>query len=206
MKIWDISPPVNSHTAVWPGDVAFSRVGSLNVEKGDSVTLSSINSTLHIGAHADAPSHFAQGGSGIDGVDLEPYWGPCLVWSVAGVLEIMAEHCPKTLPQGVTRVLFQSLSMPAWDRFPEKFSYFHPGAIDALAALGVVLIGIDTPSVDAFAAKDLQVHHAFLKHQIRNLEGLWLPKVKPGIYELCALPLRLTDADASPVRAVLREM
>jgi arylformamidase len=96
--------------------------------------------------------------------------------------------------------------MPAWDRFPENFSYFHPGAIDHLAALGVVLIGIDTPSVDALASKDLMAHHAFLRHQIRNLEGLWMPEVKPGIYELCALPLRLTDADASPVRAVLREI
>jgi arylformamidase len=38
------------------------------------------------------------------------------------------------------------------------------------------------------------------------LEGLVLDRVPPGVYELIALPLRLVGFDASPVRAVLREV
>ena len=38
------------------------------------------------------------------------------------------------------------------------------------------------------------------------LENLVLDAVPEGDYELIALPLKLTTADASPVRAVLRSL
>ena len=41
---------------------------------------------------------------------------------------------------------------------------------------------------------------------MRVLENLLLDEVPEGDYELIALPLRLTQADASPVRAVLRSL
>jgi arylformamidase len=41
---------------------------------------------------------------------------------------------------------------------------------------------------------------------MRVLENLVLDDVDGGDYELIALPLRLTNADASPVRAVLRSL
>ena len=41
---------------------------------------------------------------------------------------------------------------------------------------------------------------------MRVLEGLVLDGVPPGRYELIALPLPIVGADASPVRAVLREL
>ena len=41
---------------------------------------------------------------------------------------------------------------------------------------------------------------------MRILEGLVLDEVPPGEYELIALPLKIARADASPVRAILREI
>ena len=41
---------------------------------------------------------------------------------------------------------------------------------------------------------------------LRVLENLVLDAVPEGDYELIALPLKLTQADASPVRAVLRAL
>jgi arylformamidase len=41
---------------------------------------------------------------------------------------------------------------------------------------------------------------------MRVLEGLVLDHVPPGDYELIALPLPLAGLDASPVRAILREL
>jgi arylformamidase len=41
---------------------------------------------------------------------------------------------------------------------------------------------------------------------LRVLENLLLDAVDEGDYELIALPLKLTTADASPVRAVLRRL
>ena len=48
------------------------------------------------------------------------------------------------------------------------------------------------------------MHHRLIHHDMRNLEGLVLAAVPPGVYELIALPLPLVGFDASPVRAVIR--
>ena len=81
---------------------------------------------------------------------------------------------------------------------------FAPELIDWIAERGVVLVGIDTPSVDPFSSKTLPSHHATRRGRgLAILEGLLLAHVTPGLYELVALPLRLEGADASPVRAAL---
>ena len=67
-------------------------------------------------------------------------------------------------------------------------------------------MGLDTPSVDPFSSRDLPSHQAFLRHDMAILEGLVLDDVPEGLYELVALPLRLAGFDASPVRAILREL
>ena len=70
----------------------------------------------------------------------------------------------------------------------------------------MLLVGIDSQSVDPADSKTLDSHQQLLKHNVRVLENLVLDDVPAGDYELIALPLKLTTADASPVRAVLREL
>jgi arylformamidase len=70
----------------------------------------------------------------------------------------------------------------------------------------VLLLGLDTPSVDALDSEELPVHRALVARRIAILEGLALEGVPEGEYELIALPLPLRDLDGSPVRAVLREV
>ncbi|NBV51022.1 hypothetical protein EBR78_07375 [bacterium] len=67
----------------------------------------------------------------------------------------------------------------------------------------VVLVGIDTPSIDLFDSKDLSTHHATVRLGISILEGVVLKDVPEGVYHLMALPLKIKGGDASPVRAVL---
>ncbi len=69
-----------------------------------------------------------------------------------------------------------------------------------------MLIGIDTPSVDPATSQYLPGHHQLLQHGLRVLENLVLDDVPEGDHELIALPLKLVRADASPVRAILREL
>ena len=52
-----------------------------------------------------------------------------------------------------------------------------PGLIDALAVAGVRLVGVDTPSVDPYASRDLPVHRRCLAHDMGILEGLVLADV-----------------------------
>ncbi|MBP9919759.1 MAG: cyclase family protein [Dermatophilaceae bacterium] len=86
------------------------------------------------------------------------------------------------------------------------FAAFDADALRWLATQGVVLVGIDTPSVDPAESKDLPAHQALRDTGIVNLENLVLDHVPAGDYELIALPLRLVGACASPVRAVLRAL
>jgi arylformamidase len=78
--------------------------------------------------------------------------------------------------------------------------------VDALGGRGVVLIGTDAASLDPQDSKTMDAHQAVLRHDMRILEGLVLDDVPPGAYELIALPLAFAQADASPVRAILREL
>lgn len=49
----------------------------------------------------------------------------------------------------------------------------------------------------------ITVHKILLGNDIYILESLDLTGVKKGTYELACLPLKITDSEAAPVRAVL---
>jgi arylformamidase len=90
--------------------------------------------------------------------------------------------------------------------FDDALPAFAPDTVERLADAGVLLIGIDSASIDPASSKDLPSHQVIRRRQLRVLENLLLDDVPEGDYELIALPLKLTTADASPVRAILREL
>lgn len=75
----DISPRLSQRTAVFPGDVPLLRTVAFDMGTGDAFTLSSLTTTVHLGAHADAPSHYEREGATIDRQPLDLYWGRCEV-------------------------------------------------------------------------------------------------------------------------------
>jgi len=204
MDYFDISPPVAAFTPVFPGDQPFERSITMDMEKGDNIGLSWIKTTLHIGAHTDAPSHYHKNGAPIEQRDLSYYMGDCQVIDVrhVGARRIV----PKDFEQiSITakRVLFKTLSFRHDQPFQMEFTSLSPELIDSLSAQGVRLVGLDTPSVDPADSKDLPSHAALYRNNCAVLEGIDLDRVPAGLYKLVALPLRLVGADASPVRAVL---
>ena len=204
-RLIDISPMIDSSIDVWPGDVSFDLARSLDMNAGDHMTLSSIRSTLHVGAHTDAPSHYSLEGQDIASRLLELYIGPCQVFAaeVARGERIMPHHV-HDLPIETPRILFRTNTFPDHRNWNTDFASLSPELVDLLAGMGVRLVGIDTPSVDPFDSKLLEAHQALARHDMANLEGLDLNGVDPGQYELIALPLRIRGGDASPVRAILR--
>ncbi|MBI4617512.1 MAG: cyclase family protein [Planctomycetes bacterium] len=204
--IFDISPPITPSLAVWPGDTPPSREVLLDIAGGATVTLSTLRATAHLGAHADAPSHCCAGAPSIDERNLDLYMGPCQVIRVAARPRTRIGPGDLDAPVRAPRVLFATGTYPDPTRFREDFAALEPALISDLAGKGVRLVGIDTPSVDLYDSRDLPSHQAFLSHDMAILEGLVLAGVPEGLYELVALPLRLAGFDASPVRAILREL
>ena len=205
-KIRDISPPIAPDSPLFPGDTAYSQRWTAEIGPGCPVNLSAITMSPHIGAHADAPLHYGPGAATIGEVDLDPYLGVCRVIHAidCGAL-VRPEHLAHAIDGLPRRVLVRTCAKAPTAWSPE-FAAFAPETIAWLAGLGVKLVGIDSQSVDPADSKTLESHHLLLRHDLRVLENLVLDEVPAGDYELIALPLKLTTADASPVRAILRDL
>jgi arylformamidase len=205
-RLWDISPPLCDSTPVWPGDTAYLQRWVMAIGPGCPVNVSAISLSPHLGAHADAPLHYAPNAAAIGAVDLEPFLGRCRVVHAIDkgpfITRAHLEHAAGDLPARVlvrTRLTAATVWSPA-------FTAFAPDTIAWLASLGVTLVGLDSPSVDPADSKTLDSHMQLRAHDVRVLENLVLDEVEAGDYELIALPLKLTEACASPVRAVLRSL
>ncbi len=195
---------ISERIAVFPGDQVFTRKWSMSTLAEGHLTLSSIHTTLHLGAHADALNHTEVSHEGIDQRSLFPYFGPCQVLEVDLIpgTRIYPDHLGNKVLEA-PRILFKTHSYPNPEQWNENFNSLSPELIDFLAHQKICLVGIDTPSVDPWDSKALESHHALNRHRIANLEGLVLTDVKEGLYTVSAFPLRIEGADASPVRAVL---
>ena len=204
--LYDISPTVRVEIPVWPGDTPYQAPLSWSMAEGASVNVSAITTTPHLGSHADAPFHTEPRGEGIGEMPLERYLGPCQVVRVPAAPLIEPRHLEGIDLASPRRLLLRSDSVRDRRAFPERFSALSPELAALLGERGVLLVGVDTPSVDPFDSKELLAHHALARGGVAILEGLVLDGVPEGIFELIALPLKLMGLDASPVRAVLRTL
>jgi arylformamidase len=201
--MYDITPLVTEQLPLWPGSVPLTRRIEVDMRKGSRVTSSTMTATVHLGAHADAPSHYSLNGEAIHERSLDFYLGKCQVIRVkcSPNSRIHYSHIPGI---NAPRVLFATDSFDYNRKFKTDFAALDPQLIQQLAEFGVMTIGIDTPSVDLYESQNLESHQMALHYNMAILEGLDLTGVPEGLYELVALPLKLKGFDASPVRAILR--
>ncbi|QIG54422.1 arylformamidase [Altererythrobacter sp. BO-6] len=204
-RIWDISQPLRPRMPVWPGDTPFQQVRTWQMEAGSPVNVSELTLSTHTGAHADAPLHYDAAAPDIASVDLHAYLGECVVVDARGCGALIE---PAHLPDldGASRVLFRTYALFPHDKWDENHTAISPATIAALSQARVVLVGMDGPSLDPQDSKTMDAHKAVLAADMRVLEGLVLDHVPAGRYELIALPLPIVGGDASPVRAILREL
>jgi len=213
-KIIDISLPISSKSACFPGDTPFSRNITLTYKDSKIVNLTAMTMSPHVGTHTDSPVHvcgdMSQATDMAGQLPLQPFVGPALVLDIApfpGVIKvedvetILADQ--KEFPD---RILFRTCHHIRFDQFEDAYPSFSVQLIDYLSQRGVVLVGIDAPSVDDINSKTLDVHHCLVDHKMCWLENLDLTNARHGNYFLVALPLKLMELEASPVRAVLLEL
>lgn len=207
LRVYDITRPITVDTPLWPGDPPLRVEWPELIGDGAVANVSRVSLGMHTGTHADAPYHVRSSGARMGEVPLGPFIGPAVLVELesgapidrAFAADLLREHPD---PQ---RVLIRT---GAWvkEDFPDRFPAVEPEAVRLLAEAGVVLIGTDAPSVDAFDAGVLHGHEALVDWGIAILENLMLDGVPAGVYELIALPLKLMELDGSPVRAVLRSL
>ena len=205
-SLWDISPAVHAGTPVFPGDTPYRQQWCATIAPGCPVNVSAITLSPHVGAHADAPLHYDAGGAAIGELPLAPFLGACRVVHAIGCGPLIEwRHLAHALTDLPPRLLVRTCAKAPtqWDA---QLTGYAPETIERLADLSVLLVGIDSASIDPADSKTLDSHQVVRRRGLRVLENLVLDAVPEGDYELIALPLRLTTADASPVRAVLRSL
>jgi arylformamidase len=207
-RLWDISPPLHAGSPVFPGDARYEQRWAATIAPGCPVNVSTLTLSPHTGAHADAPLHYDSDGAAVGALELTPYLGPCRVIHAIGVTPLVQwqhiEHAVDArLPPRVLVRTYERMPVERWDA---ALAAYGPETIERLADHGVTLVGIDTASIDPADSKALDSHQVIRRRGLRVLENLVLDEVPEGDYELLALPLKLVTADASPVRAVLREL
>jgi len=197
----------------WPGDTPLSLVQTARISDGASVNIMALHTSTHTGTHLDAPYHYDDAGGRLSSVPLADLMGPCLVLDATGAgggdtpvqPDALTTALARVAPGGVPpRVLVKTGQGDTWTSFPETSRSLSTAFVAAASRLGVRLLGTDAPSVDALRSTDLPSHAACAAHGVWIVEGLALAAVPEGRYDLLCLPLRLRDADASPVRALLR--
>lgn len=206
--LYDITRTVHPRTQPWPGDTPYSLEAIMRKGDGAAVNLFTLTMSAHIGSHADAYFHYADDGDHPATMPLTHYVGRARVVTVDkrdGPLHPV-DLAHVNLVGGERLLIHSYVSGLADDQWPETIPYLSVALIEQLAALNYKLIGLDSPSVDAFDSKTLPCHHALRRHGLVNLEHLQLRGVPDGDYELIALPLKLDLACASPVRAILRPL
>jgi arylformamidase len=206
-RLWDISPPVQEGAPVFPGDTPYQQRWAASIAPCCPVNVSTLTLSPHVGAHADAPLHYDPRGAAVGALDLDPYLGPCRVVHAIGRGPLVTwQHLAHALRGLPPRVLVRTYERAPVERWDPALAAFAADTMERLADAGVRLVGIDTASIDPADSKTLDSHQVIRRRGMRVLENLVLDDVPEGDYELIALPLKLMTADASPVRAILREL
>ena len=204
----DLSHRIDESTPVYPGDPALevtildstSEAASGNHRR---LNCSQIHLGLHCGTHLDAPYHFFGDAATIDEVPLEHCVGPATLVRITGRTigpELLRPHEARI--RSARRVVLNTGWHKRWKE-PEYFAE-HPVVTGAAARwlvdCGVVLVGVDTPSVDR---PPFDAHLELLGHGVLILENLTnLDAIEAETFMLSALPLKVGGRDGSPVRAV----
>jgi arylformamidase len=206
MKLIDISVPIDSSLATYPGNTPFSLERIKRLANGDSSNVSTLHMSAHAGTHVDAPRHFFDSGPGVESLPLEMLCGRTRVVELMTRRSVTAEDLAGIDLTEDVRVLLKTHNSRLWGspEFHRDFIGVTEGGARFLVDRGVKVVGVDYLSVEQYKAPGAPAHHVLLGSGTIVIEGLNLRDVDPGTYEMFCLPLAVVGADGAPARVILR--
>ena len=204
MKIYDISMTIDEKMQVYKNRA--EKRPRLIVErdfKSGSAYETRLEFNLHTGTHIDAPLHMLEGGETIDTYALEKFITSCKVFDLRGLKKISANDLKNKDIKKNDFILLKTDNSEKED-FDFEFTYLDESGAFYLKDLEISGVGIDALGIERDQVGH-GTHKALLGAGIIILEGLRLKEVPEGNYQLIALPLKIANVEAAPVRAVLLE-
>ena len=205
MNLIDLSHTIASGMDQYPGDDPPVTIIRQSDHGPGSHRSSALAFGCHVGTHVDTPLHFLAGQPGLEVMPLALFCGS------AQVVDINPADTPIAIgPESLARVNLNTseylILRTGWEhhwgtpRYYEEWPSLAPATARILADAGLKGVGLDSPSVDPLG--EHRCHEILAAAGMINVENLAnLMALPAGNFTLLVMPLKLTDAEASPVRA-----
>ncbi len=211
MNVIDLSHTISPSVPVYPGTEPPAFVQATTIER-DGFAEMKMSMYTHTATHMDGPSHVLTTGKSLDQFAASHFVGKAVVIDVS---DIATGSIPVERLVAFHDALAQSdflLLKTSWSRYwgqPAYFKGFPSLSLESarwLAQLPLKGVGIDAISIDPVGEDSLPAHHALLGAGMVIVENLTnLDAIKARQFLFVCLPLKISGADGSPVRAVAIE-
>ena len=197
---------------VYPGTVP-TAIEKYNTIEKDGFAELKLTFCTHIGTHIDAPCHILENMKSLDQFPVDKFIGKAILIPCMHEKEISLEYL-KPFKEKISKSEF-ILIFTGWqfkwntEKYFENFPVLTEKAAGWLTTFNLKGIGFDAISADKvdFNEKDLSValrnHNILLEKEIIIVENLTnLDKLPDTLFTFQCMPLKVENADGSPVRAI----
>lgn len=208
-KYIDITLDLSEDLPLWTGSAGMQLEFLQKITDNNPANVSQLTIELHTGTHIDAPLHFVNNGKSVEKLELETLIGEAWVIYLPDLRQITAQDLENAdIPTHTTRLLLKTDNSKLWQTkpypvFQKDFVALTSDAAQWIVDKEIKLVGIDYLSIQRYSDSP-KTHQILLEAEVVILETIDLSNVNSGEYELICLPLKIKDAEASPVRAVLK--
>jgi arylformamidase len=207
MKVFDLSHTIHEEMPLYPG-TKLINIKQLATVSEQGYNEKQFTITSHIGTHIDAPAHMLEQGKRLDELPIDTF---C---AYANIIDVSAyqgrqidEHVLMNSGlqfKNIEYIIFYTGYEQYWgqEKYFKDFPVLTSEAAQWLCNKNLKGIGLDACSVDPVGSQDLPIHHILFNSGLTIVENLTnLKKLIGTRFLFSCLPLKIKDADGSPVRA-----
>ncbi|MFO7655868.1 MAG: cyclase family protein [Bacteroidales bacterium] len=206
-KLTDLTHQIIDIMTVYPGDVK-PQVITIRNHNIDGYQESLLNISSHTGTHIDCPQHFFKDRESTGSMPVAAFFGRAVKIDVGDVGDLISKEVLQKNEKNLLNTDFV-LFYTGYDRLWCSQDYFtgYPvldaEAVEYLLSFSLKGIGFDTISADRTISENYPVHRAVLGRNMVIIENLTALDSLPecNFYFSC-FPLKITNGDGSPVRAI----
>lgn len=208
MKIVDLTHFISPNMPVYPGtepptfttECAIEAVGFLEKK---------MNLYSHTGTHIDAPAHIIRGARTLDQLSADTFIGNAFSVDLTRIngpaIDISALEPHENSIKKNDFILLNTGWSRYWgtERYFADYPVLSPEAAVWLNGFELKGLGLDVISPDRVESKDFPIHRILLERNMIIIENLTNLQALPGSeFMFLCFPLKIEQADGSPVRAV----
>ncbi len=209
MHLIDLTHPIETNMPVFPGTPQVKILQFSTVAK-EGFAEKELFLGTHVGTHMDAPAHMLENGKTLDQFFVSKFSGQaCIIPFSHDDLDGKNQADYFADFEDVIResdfIILRTGWSEKWgsDDYYSGFPALDKAGAQFLGGFRLNGIGTDAISIDKHNSTTYDTHYELLKNEILIIENLTgLEQIRTQKFRFIALPLKIAQADGSPVRAV----